>query len=86
MARNGQECIDAVTAADIREVMLTIEKRDARDVARRAHESTGQVFRSPLLEASKTEIPLRNSSRATSSRKRNLRILLAFEREICPGC
>ena len=41
----GHKFIDAVTAADVREVMLAIERRDARDVAKRAHESTGQVFR-----------------------------------------
>jgi hypothetical protein len=41
----GHKFIDAVTAADVREVMLAIERRDARDVAKRAHESTGQTFR-----------------------------------------
>ena len=41
----GHKFIDAVTAADVREVMLVIERRDARDVAKRAHESTGQIFR-----------------------------------------
>lgn len=41
----GHKFIDAVTAADVREVMLAIERRDARDVAKRAHESTGQIFR-----------------------------------------
>lgn len=41
----GHKFIDTVTAADVREVMLAIERRDARDVAKRAHESTGQVFR-----------------------------------------
>jgi integrase len=41
----GQKFIDAVTAADVRELMLSIERRDARDVAKRAYESTGQIFR-----------------------------------------
>ena len=41
----GHRFIDAVTAADVRELMLTIERRDARDVAKRAHENTGQIFR-----------------------------------------
>jgi integrase len=41
----GHKFIDAVTAADIRKLMLTIEDRGARDVAKRAHETTGQVFR-----------------------------------------
>ena len=41
----GHKFIDAVTAADIRKLMLTIERRGARDVAKRAHETTGQIFR-----------------------------------------
>lgn len=41
----GHRCIDAVTTADVREVMLTVERRDARDVAKRVHETTSQVFR-----------------------------------------
>lgn len=41
----GHKFIDAVTAADIRELMLAVAKRDARDVAKRVHETTGQVFR-----------------------------------------
>jgi hypothetical protein len=34
----GHKFIDAATAADIRELMLAIEGRGARDVAKRAHE------------------------------------------------
>lgn len=41
----GHKFIDVVTAADIRKLMLTIENRGARDVAKRAHETMGQVFR-----------------------------------------
>jgi len=41
----GHKFIDAVTAADIRELMLAVAARDARDVAKRVHETTGQVFR-----------------------------------------
>jgi integrase len=41
----GHKFIDAITAADIRNLMLAIESRGARDVAKRAHETTGQVFR-----------------------------------------
>lgn len=40
----GHRFIDAVTAADIRELMLAIEGRGASDVAKRAHETTGQIF------------------------------------------
>jgi hypothetical protein len=41
----GHKYIDDVAAADIRELMLAIESRGARDVAKRAHETTGQIFR-----------------------------------------
>jgi len=41
----GHKFIDAITAADVRELMLAIERRDARDVAKRAHETTSQIFR-----------------------------------------
>jgi integrase len=41
----GHKFIDDVTAADIRKLMLAIERRGARDVAKRAHETTGQIFR-----------------------------------------
>lgn len=41
----GFKFIDAVTPADIRRLMLDIEKRGASDVAKRAHETTGQIFR-----------------------------------------
>ncbi|HEY0308920.1 MAG TPA: integrase arm-type DNA-binding domain-containing protein [Acidobacteriaceae bacterium] len=41
----GHKFIGAVTAADIRELMLLVARRDARDVAKRVHETTGQIFR-----------------------------------------
>ena len=41
----GHKSVNTLTAADIRNLMLTIEGRGARDVAKRAHETTGQVFR-----------------------------------------
>jgi integrase len=41
----GHNFIDAVTAANVRELMLAIERRDARDVAKRTHETTSQIFR-----------------------------------------
>jgi integrase len=44
----GHKFIDAVTSADVRELMLAIERRDARDVAKRAHENTSQIFRYAL--------------------------------------
>jgi integrase len=41
----GHKSIDAIKAAEIRELMLAIEKRNARDVAKRSHEVTSQIFR-----------------------------------------
>jgi integrase len=41
----GHKFIDDVTPADIRRLMLVIEGRGARDVAKRAHETTSQIFR-----------------------------------------
>lgn len=41
----GHKFIDAITAADIRELILPIKARGARDVAKRAHETIGQIFR-----------------------------------------
>jgi integrase len=41
----GHLPIDAVQTAHIRKIMLTIETRGASDVAKRAHQSIGQIFR-----------------------------------------
>lgn len=41
----GHRFLGDVTAADIRTLMIAIEGRGARDVAKRAHETTGQIFR-----------------------------------------
>lgn len=41
----GHKFIDAISAAEIRELILAIEARGARDVAKRAHETIGQIFR-----------------------------------------
>ena len=50
----GHNFIDAATAADIRELMLAIEGRGASDVAKRAHETTGQIFRYAIAHAMAT--------------------------------
>jgi integrase len=41
----GWMSINAVQTAHIRDIMLTIETRGASDVAKRAHQSIGQIFR-----------------------------------------
>lgn len=41
----GHKAINEVTPSDIRSLILAIEERGARDVAKRAHETTGQIFR-----------------------------------------
>ena len=41
----GHLSIDAVQTAHIRDIMLTIETRGASDVAKRTHQSIGQIYR-----------------------------------------
>ena len=41
----GHKLIDAVGAPEIRELMLAVERREARDVAKRIYQTTGQIFR-----------------------------------------
>lgn len=41
----GHKFVDDVSAADVRRLMMAIEGRGARDVAKRAHETTSQIFR-----------------------------------------
>jgi hypothetical protein len=54
----GHKSINAVTAADVRQLMIAVEKRDARDVAKRIHETTSQVFRFAIAR----DIASRNSA------------------------
>ncbi len=37
---------DEVTVAEAMELMFVIETHDARDIAKRAHENTGHIYRS----------------------------------------
>ncbi len=53
----GHKFIDAVTAADIRELMLSVAAREARDVAKRVHETTGQIFRYAIAHGIATRNP-----------------------------
>ena len=53
----GHKFIDTVTPADIRELMLAIEGRQARDVAKRAHETAGQIFRYAIARGIATRNP-----------------------------
>jgi integrase len=41
----GHKDMEKVTPMDIRDVMLAVEGRGSRDVAKRIHETTGQIFR-----------------------------------------
>ncbi len=54
----GHKSINAVTAADVRELMISVEKRDARDIAKRIHETTSQVFRFAIAR----DIAIRNAT------------------------
>jgi hypothetical protein len=58
----GHKFVDTLTAADIRNLMLTIEGCGARDVAKRAHETTGQVFRYAIEVVETTNIKLRDEN------------------------
>jgi hypothetical protein len=82
----GHKFIDAVTAADIRELMLAIESRGASDVAKRAHETTGQIFRYALPTEWLPEMLLLISSPAISWPKVNQRTLHASMPKNCPLC
>jgi integrase len=53
----GHKFIDNVTAADIRELMLAVDGRGARDVAKRSHETTGQIFRYGIAHGIATRNP-----------------------------
>jgi integrase len=53
----GHKFIDGVTAADVRELMLAIERRDARDVAKRSHETISQIFRFAIARDLATRNP-----------------------------
>ncbi|MBN9617675.1 MAG: integrase [Acidobacteriales bacterium 59-55] len=53
----GHKFIDAITAADVRELILPIEARGARDVAKRAHETIGQIFRYAIANGRATRNP-----------------------------
>ena len=53
----GHKSINAVTAADVRELMISVEKRDARDVAKRIHETTSQIFRFAIARDVATRNP-----------------------------
>ena len=53
----GHKPINEVTAADVRQLMISVEKRDARDVAKRIHETTSQIFRFAIARDIATRNP-----------------------------
>ena len=53
----GHKSINEVTAADVRQLMIGVEKRDARDVAKRIHETTSQIFRFAIARDIATRNP-----------------------------
>jgi integrase len=53
----GHKSINEVTASDIRKLMIAVEKRDARDVAKRIHETTSQIFRFAIARDIATRNP-----------------------------
>ncbi|SDF02368.1 tyrosine-type recombinase/integrase [Terriglobus roseus] len=53
----GHKFVDDVKAADVRELVLAIEGRGARDVAKRAQETIGQIFRFAIANGLATRNP-----------------------------
>lgn len=53
----GHKFIDDLTAVDVRELVLVIEERGARDVAKRAQETIGQIFRYAIANGLATRNP-----------------------------
>ncbi len=53
----GHRFIDDATATDVRELVLAIENRGARDVAKRAQETIGQIFRFAIANGLATRNP-----------------------------
>jgi Arm DNA-binding domain len=53
----GHKDMELITPTDIRDVMLTVEGRGSRDVAKRIHETTGQVFRYAVAHGRATRNP-----------------------------
>lgn len=60
----GHKFIDAITAADIRELILPIE---ARDVAKRPHETIGQIFRYAIANGPATRDPAADFKRRAAN-------------------
>jgi hypothetical protein len=52
----GHKLMDTIRSAEIRDLMFAIEKRDDRDVAKRCHEMTSQIFRFAVARNSSVEI------------------------------
>lgn len=50
----GHKDMGQVTPMDIRDVMLSVEVRGSRDVAKRIHETTGQIFRYAIAHGKAT--------------------------------
>jgi hypothetical protein len=53
----GHKSTNEVTAADVRQLMIGVERRDARDVAKRIHETTSQIFRFAIARDIATRNP-----------------------------
>ena len=53
----GHKPIDMVTVTDIRKLMLAVAGRGARDVAKRIHEMSGQIFRYAIANEIATRNP-----------------------------
>lgn len=53
----GHKNVDEITPIEIRDLMLAVVERGARDVAKRIHETSGQIFRYAIANGLGTENP-----------------------------
>ena len=70
----GHLYIETVETHHVRQIVLTIEERGARDVAKRAHEVIGKSFDLLSLADARRGIPPPSSNRVTSWPQPKLRI------------
>ena len=53
----GQKNVDQISPVEVRNLMLAVAERGARDVAKRIHETSGQIFRYAIANGLGTENP-----------------------------
>jgi len=81
----GGKAVNDVTAADVRGMMLSIyNQRGARDVARRAHETTSQIYRHGIAIGLADRNPAADFKPAEFSPQSNPKTLPVWMPKACP--